>query len=61
MTTLAAALPTNQSPATTSKGAPLSEYGCTEVDIMGNLENIARPDPRAPLPCCSSVAVDGEA
>ena len=50
MTTLAAAFPTNQSPAATSMGAPFREYGWTEVDIMGNLENIASPAPRAPLP-----------
>jgi hypothetical protein len=47
---LAAALPTNQSPAETSMGAPFSEYGCTEVAMIGNRENRARPAPRAPLP-----------
>ena len=49
MTMLAAALPTNQSPAMTSIGAPFSEYGCTLVSIMGKRENMTRPAPNAPL------------
>ena len=48
-TTLAAALPTNQSPPRTSKGDPFREYGCMVAAIIGNLENMARPAPRAPL------------
>lgn len=49
ITTLAAALPTNQSPPATSIGAPLREYGSISVAIMGNRENMANPAPSAPL------------
>ena len=49
MRILAAAFPTNQSPAATSIGSPLNEYGCTLVDIMGNREKMTRPAPNAPL------------
>lgn len=48
-TMLAAALPTNQSPATTSIGEPFREYGCTVAAMIGNLENITKPAPSAPL------------
>ena len=48
-TMLAAALPTNQSPATTSMGEPFREYGCIVAAIMGNRENMTSPAPSAPL------------
>lgn len=49
MSTLAAALPTNQSPAITSIGEPFNEYGCIVAPIMGKRENMTSPAPNAPL------------
>ncbi len=46
---LAAALPTNQSPAMTSMGEPFSEYGCTVAAMIGNVEKTTKPAPSAPL------------
>lgn len=50
MSTLVHAFPTNQSPPVTSIGEPLHENGHTELARMGYLENIANPEPKAPLP-----------
>jgi len=49
MRTLVHAFPTNQSPPVTSIGEPLHENGHTELATMGYLENIANPEPKAPL------------
>lgn len=49
MVTLAAAFPTNQSPAATSIGDPLREYGLTDVVTIGKRVKMARPAPSAPL------------
>lgn len=57
MRMLAAALPTNQSPARTSSGVPFNEYGCRLVAIIGKRENITRPAPRAPLDDETSVTM----
>jgi hypothetical protein len=49
MRTLVHAFPTNQSPPATSIGEPLHENGHTELATIGYLENIANPEPKAPL------------
>ena len=49
MRTLAHAFATNQSPRATSIGEPLHENGHTELATIGYLENIANPEPKAPL------------
>lgn len=49
MSTLVHAFPTNQSPPVTSIGEPLHENGHTELATIGYLENIANPEPKAPL------------
>ena len=50
MRTLTHAFPAIQSPPVTSIGEPLHENGHTELATIGYLENIANPEPIAPLP-----------
>lgn len=57
MTAQAAALPTNQSPAFTSVGAPFKEYGRVVAEAIGKRENIASPAPRAPLQSVTSMNI----